>query len=154
MTQDLEQRIARLEAIEDIKRLKVRYAKICDAGYSPDEAVKVFTDDAVWDGGEQLGRHEGVEAIRTFFAETKISWAVHYMIAPVVDVSPDLTTATGTWYLWEPCTIEGTAIWIMARYADQLRREEDGWKFSEMLVDSQAVTPVQADWVAERFWAG
>ena len=154
MTNDLEQRIARLEAIEEIKQLKVRYAKICDAGYDPDEAVSVFTDDAVWDGGEQLGRHEGKDAIHRFFAETKISWAVHYMIAPAIEVGDDLKTATGTWYLWEPCTIEGTAIWIMARYADKLVLEDDGWKFSEMLVDSQAVTPVQADWVSERFWGG
>jgi hypothetical protein len=154
MTTDLEQRVARLEAIEEIKQLKVRYAKICDAGYSPDDVAKVFTDDAVWDGGEQLGRHEGIEAIRKFFGETKISWAVHYMIAPAIEMSDDLRSAKGTWYLWEPCTIEGTAIWIMARYADTLVLEDDGWKFAEMLVDSQAVTPVQADWVSERFWAG
>jgi hypothetical protein len=150
----LEERVARLEAVEDIKRLKVRYAKICDAGYSPDLVADIFTEDGVWDGGEQLGRHEGIAAIRTFFADTKISWALHYMIAPSVEVSDDQQSATGTWYLWEPCTIDDTAIWIMARYTDKLRKVDGGWLFSEMLVDSQAVTPVRADWVTEKFWAG
>lgn len=153
MSAELERRVARLEAIEEIKRLKERYAKICDAGYAPDEVVKVFTDDAVWDGGEQLGRYEGKEEIRRFFAETKISWAVHYMIAPAVEVAEDLRTATGTWYLWEPCTIDDTALWIMARYTDKLVREDNGWKFQEMLVESLATTPVREDWVTAQFWS-
>jgi hypothetical protein len=153
MTADLEQRVARLEAIEEIKRAKERYAKICDAGYSPDEVATVFTEDAVWDGGDQLGRHEGIEAIRRFFGETAISWAVHYMIAPAIDVNDDLSAATGTWYLFEPSIIDDTAIWIMARYTDKLVREEDGWKFKEMNVEPLAITPTREDWVSTKFWA-
>src|SRR5690349_15950704 len=108
MTAELEQRVARLEAIRDIERLKIRYAEVCDAGYDPAEIAELITDDAVWDGGDLLGRHEGKAAVCEFFAGAKehITWALHYMVAPVVEVDDDLRTARGSWYLWQPCTIE------------------------------------------------
>src|SRR5260221_6833983 len=60
---DLEQRIARLEAIEEIKQLKAQYAQVCDDGYKPEGMVPLFTEDAVWaDSSGGLGRHEGREA--------------------------------------------------------------------------------------------
>jgi hypothetical protein len=36
MSNDLETRIAKLEAVEEIRRLKARYADVCDTGYDPD----------------------------------------------------------------------------------------------------------------------
>ena len=55
----LEERIQRLEDIEAIKNLKARYAAVCDDKYNPEEAIKLFTEDAVWDGGEDFGVHKG-----------------------------------------------------------------------------------------------
>jgi SnoaL-like domain len=43
----LEERVQRLEDIEDIRRLKIRYAQFCDAQYDPDGIASCFTDDAV-----------------------------------------------------------------------------------------------------------
>src|SRR4029077_12082599 len=103
----VEARIARLEAVEAIRVLKARYADACDTGYDPGRMRPFFTEDAVWDGGPRFGRYEGVDAVCEFFAgiSSTIPGALHYMIAPLTEITDDGRTATGSWYLLEPCTI-------------------------------------------------
>ncbi len=155
---ELQTQVARLRAIEEIRALKARYATVCDSGYSPQRMAPLFTADAVWDGGERFGRHEGVEAICAFFAavSSQITWALHYIVAPVVEVADDLETATGSWYLWQPCTVVTDsgprAVWLTGTYADRYRREPDGWKFAEVRLDCQTISPVEDGWVRRRFW--
>ena len=87
----LEERVQRLEDIEDIRKLKIRYAGLCDAHYDdPDGLAALFTDDAVWDGGSDFGVHHGKQAIRAFFAgvSKQISFALHYMIGHAIDIAP------------------------------------------------------------------
>ena len=48
---DLARTVAKLQAAEDIRHLKARYARVCDTGYTPSEMIPLFTKDAVWDGG-------------------------------------------------------------------------------------------------------
>ena len=61
MSGSLERRLARLEAAEEIRQLKARYAEVCDTGYEPERMVPLFTADAVWDGGERFGADRGVD---------------------------------------------------------------------------------------------
>lgn len=158
MTDDLAARVARLEAAEQIRQLKARYANVCDTGYDPDRMLPLFTSDAVWDGGARFGRYEGIDAVYGFFRDVsgQIVWALHYMIAPIVEVSDDLETATGSWYLWQPCTVVGEggpqAVWLTGRYADRYRREDGVWKFSEVLLDCQTVSPFEEGWARRPFW--
>ena len=49
---DLERRIRRLEDIEALRTLKHRYATYCDDGYDAGRLAPLFTDDAIWDGGD------------------------------------------------------------------------------------------------------
>jgi hypothetical protein len=152
----LEARVARLEATVEIADLKVKYAQICDDNYNADAVIELFTDDAVWDGGPDLGRHVGRAAIHRFFTETPITWALHYMVAPMITVNDDLMHASGTWYLWQPCSVPSGGhdepVWIMATYDDRFVRESDGWKFSEIRVETQAFVPVSLAWRESRFW--
>jgi SnoaL-like protein len=158
MTNHLRLQIEKLQAAEDIRHLKARYADVCDTGYEAERMAPLFTQDAVWDGGERFGRYEGIDAIGRFFAEvsSQIIWALHYMVAPIVEVGDDLRTATGSWYLWQPCTVVDErgpqAVWLTGRYADRYRREEDGWKFSEVILRCQTVSPVEEGWVRRPFW--
>ena len=154
----LETRLARLEAIEAIRELKAQYADVCDTGYDPVRMRPFFTEDAVWDGGPRFGRYEGVDAVCEFFAgiSSQITWALHYMIAPIIDVADDGLSAAGSWYLLEPCTIatdEGPrAMVITGRYADRYRREADGWKFSGVVLDCQTISPLDEGWARSPFW--
>lgn len=53
----LAKRIQQLEDVQAIKQLKVVYARACDDFYNPDKMAEVFSENAVWDGGESWGRH-------------------------------------------------------------------------------------------------
>lgn len=153
----LEHQVAKLLATEEIRNLKARYADVCDTGYDPDRMRPFFTDDAVWDGG-RFGRYEGLDAVAAFFAgvSAQITWALHYMIAPMIEVQDDLAAARGTWYLWQPCTVvtpDGPrAVLLTGRYADRYRKEDGVWKFSEVLLDCQTISPIEEGWVRRRFW--
>ena len=158
MSEDLAARVARLEAIEAIRELKERYADVCDTGYDPVKMRPFFTEDAVWDGGPRFGRYEGVDAICDFFAgiSSTITWALHYMIGSTINVADDGQTATGSWYLLEPCTFatdDGPrSIVVTGRYADRYRLEDDGWKFSEVLLDVQTVAALDEGWAKKPFF--
>lgn len=150
---DIEARLARLEAAADIRAMKMKYARLCDAGYPSDQIGPLFTEDAVWDGGEAFGRYEGNAAIRAFFdgCPEKISWAMHYTVSGDVDVAPDARTAVGRWYLWQPMTLEGQAVYLMAAYEDQYVNTDEGWKCKHLSLDVQALTPYDQGWVKQRF---
>jgi hypothetical protein len=155
---ELRNRVARLEATEDIRRLKARYAAVCDSGYLPDRMAPLFTEDAVWDGGERFGRYEGIDEIRGFFAgvSSEITWALHYMVAPSIEVADDLVNATGSWYLWQPCTVvtdDGErAVWLTGTYADRYRNEGGEWRFAEVVLECQTISPIEEGWVVRPFW--
>jgi hypothetical protein len=158
MSNTIEDRLARLEAAEAIRALKAHYADVCDTGYDPDRMVPLFTADAVWDGGERFGRYEGIDEIHGFFAgvSSQIVWALHYMVAPVIEVAEDATSATGSWYLWQPCTVVGDAgpqpVWLTGRYLDRYRLEAGSWRFSEVRLDCQTASPFEHGWVTHPFW--
>ena len=55
----LEQQVARLAAIEDIKQMKARYCHYADHGYDPDGLASLFVEDAHWDGGSSASTRAG-----------------------------------------------------------------------------------------------
>jgi SnoaL-like domain len=138
----LEERVQRLEDIEDIRRLKIRYAQFCDAQYDPDGIASCFTDDAVWDGGSAFGVHHGKQAIRTFFAGASqlITFALHYMVGHAIDIAPSGHEAT----------MHGRAVWMAATYNDRFRKVGGQWLFSQVQVNMAFITPYEAGWVQER----
>jgi ketosteroid isomerase-like protein len=148
----LERRIRRLEDLEEIKQLKARYAAYCDANYDADALAELFTADAVWDGGI-LGRSEGREAIRQFFrgSSQRISFAIHNMLNPIIDVTGD--TATGTWYLLQTCTYTNgnQAVLGAATYYDRYVREHGVWKFRHVRIESHFWTPLEEGWARTQF---
>ena len=68
----LEARLAEVEAVTEIQNLKALYGELVDSRYGPegpksaeeidkiaDQIVQLFSEDAVWDGGEDLGVWRG-----------------------------------------------------------------------------------------------
>lgn len=80
---DLEKRIETLEALEAIRQLKARYCEICDDAHNPDEIIRIFTEDGIWEG-EGIGRAEGHDAIRELFQgfQDAISFSQHMVQNP------------------------------------------------------------------------
>jgi len=159
MLQDLQERLRRLEDAEAIRNLKARYAQLCDRNYSPDELAELFTEDATWDGAA-FGVFHGREEIRTFFATVsgQITWALHYMAGPEITIHPDGETASGRWYLFEPCTMTSRVepgvkepVLQMAKYEDTYRRVGGEWKFAHVKIEYEALTNLLEGWVAQPF---
>ena len=148
---DLAARVRRLEDIETLKQMKHRYAELCDEDYDADGLAALFTEDAVWDGG-RLGRFEGREAIRQFFAEADkiVPFAIHHVTNPIIEIDGD--RATGRWYLWQPCVFaEGDqALWMAARYSDRYRREDGVWRFEHVQITLRMLSPYETGWAGLR----
>ena len=152
--EDLARRMQVLEDIEAIKKLKARYCAYCDQNYDADGLASLFTADAVWDGGEILGRSAGREAIRQFFqgSSQRLPFAIHHVTNPIIDVQGD--TATGQWYLFQPCTRADSnqAVWLAARYNETYVRVDGTWKFQRMQIVPAFYTPFDQGWVKQRFF--
>lgn len=145
MTQnDLEARIQRIEDIEALKQLKYRYAEACDDDYDHERLAPLFTKDAVWDGGV-MGRFEGRDAIRDFFAgcSKTVTFAIHHVLNPIIEVEGD--RATGRWFLWEPIVFAqgDAALWLAGRYDDRYVREEGLWRFERVTIDVRMLAPYE-----------
>lgn len=134
MADDIAARLARLEDIEAIRRLKHLYCRLCDEDYQPDPLVALFTEDGVWDAGEAYGRFEGHEAMRGFFRSMPAvaAFSAHTVLNEEIDLDGDV--ARGRWRAVIPASfyIEGKPVphWIISRYDDRFRRENGVWKFT------------------------
>jgi hypothetical protein len=151
---DLETRIAKLEAKDAIRDLKIRYARVCDAGFKPADMRPLFTEDAVLDAGARgPGPLTGRDVISNYYGKVPeyLTWCHHYMTNGSIEVADDLEHATGTWYFYEPCTMNGRAVIVMGSYVDHYRKDDDGWKFERVEITSQAATPLDKGWVEERY---
>lgn len=102
----VEQRIARLEAVEAIRRLKHRYLRACDLK-QPDTFRECFVArGAVVDYGPRMGRFEDADGIAEVFRRVALERVdgaynvldMHHGMHEDIDVSSS-TEATGRWTL-------------------------------------------------------
>ena len=146
----LEQQVARLTAIEDIKQMKAQYCAYCDDGYDPEGLGSLFTEDAIWDGAD-FGRYEGREAIKEFFRgiSSDIVFAGHLVLNPIITVDGD--SANGKWWLIMPCTtnMEGKkeARWLAAEYNDDYVKQGGRWLNKHLRLDLKFFAPHLEGWV-------
>jgi SnoaL-like domain len=155
----IEDRLARLEDIEAIKNLKAKYAYYCDHGYDADGMASLFVEDSLWTSNS-FGTYHGKAAIHEFQSKisSEILWALHFMICPVVNVSDDGQTATGTFYLIEFATMtrpgggeEKDAVVMSAVYTDDFVREKGEWRFKTVSVEFHQVSDLDKGWVLQKF---
>jgi SnoaL-like domain len=155
----IEQRLARLEDIEAIQRLKERYAYYCDNGYDADGFTSLFIDEAVWESNA-FGVYQGKNEIHSFISgiQTQILWATHFMICPAITVAPDGRSATGRWYLLELATMTGAddqngrdAVVMAANYEDSFVKENGEWKFRKVKVHFHNVSNLDQGWAKQQY---
>lgn len=148
----IEERLRVLEDIEEIRKLKARYAAACDDNYNADAIAALFTEDAVWDGGA-LGTADGRTAIHKFFSRATefFPFAIHNVMNPIIDVDGD--RATAQWYLLQPATMAkgNQAVWLAAVYHDEYVRFDGRWMINRLKVTSHFLTPYEEGWVRKPF---
>jgi uncharacterized protein (TIGR02246 family) len=150
---NVDARVSRALAASEIRDLKMTYAQLCDAGYDGRALAELFTEDAVWDGGDAFGRHTGREAIEAFFSgfDGVFTWALHYLIGPrMVHVSDDATRAEAVWYLWMPHVAQredgGKAMLLTAKQHDRYRYANGRWRFEEIRVAVETMASMEQGW--------
>ncbi|MCW4354684.1 nuclear transport factor 2 family protein [Hoyosella sp. YIM 151337] len=148
----LHERLRRLEATEEIRRLKHRYAEICDNGYKGDDFAELFTPDGVWVSntfGTVRGRRE-LSAFISQIGEQHFTWAMHYMNCLNIDLSADCTRAHGTWQLLQLATQRdargAVPILAAATYHDELIHDGTRWKFDKVTAQFHQVVDIRHGW--------
>ncbi len=135
----VEERLAKLEAIEDIKALKHRYLRACDAK-RPEEFRNCFiAKGAILDYGPRIGQFEdadGIEAVFRAIALKRVDEKIvildmhHAMHADIEIV--DEGEATGAWTLrFRQVDLEAGVERLSAiEYADRYVVEDGEWRIA------------------------
>ncbi|GAB3657094.1 hypothetical protein GCM10027596_12050 [Nocardioides korecus] len=146
---DLEARVRRLEDLHEIGQLRAKYCQYLDDGRW-DDLIELFTHDGAFIG---LSTVRGHADLRAFFAGLRDGplrewW--HFSSNETIELDADV--ATGQTWLDQPCVVEGQPHIAAGRYADAMRRCEDGrWRFEERRVSFFFWSRVEAGWSPGRF---
>jgi ketosteroid isomerase-like protein len=135
----LTRRVQRLEDQDAILRLFMTYKNHLDQREFKAYAA-LFTDDAVWMGN--LGKCVGPAQIEEMLVKTLEVFASdherahHLVLNPVIDVDGDTATATSNWAFVTRSETDAPVFSMLGTYYDELRRTDDGWKFSRRVAYS------------------
>ncbi len=129
----------RSEDRADIHRLLIDYGRTLDAR-DFDAFAALFAEDGVYVAGtgEPASGAEAGEAMRRVFAENALGFAepnYHLFFNETVEFTgPDNATATSQSLYMVPGEGGAPRAAMMARYEDELVREEGRWKFARRVV--------------------
>jgi ketosteroid isomerase-like protein len=147
-TTTLEQRIRRLEDIENIRRLRNRYhASVNESRYADCRAL--FTEDAVVELG-YLARYEGIDAIDRGFRA--MGQRDRFFIKQFIhghDVEVDGETAIGRSYLEARYGRDGISYIVAGRYDDTYVLTGGVWKFRSMIMEIFYTVPNTVGWTGD-----
>lgn len=136
----VEERLRRLEDLEQIRDVTARYADATNRGFGGrtidwDALEQIYTDDAHWFSGfmgmDVTGRQALLDVLRT--QEHAVDRALHSFTNPVIDLDGD--TATGRWSMPIGSVHDGLdrAVFLSADFG--YRRTETGWRIASVEVD-------------------
>ncbi len=155
----LEQRIARLEAIEAIKQLKSRYFHACDTK-QPDQVRACFAPGPITLDYGRVGQFSSREDMLDVFTRLACSEHIvemHHGQNPQIEIVSE-TEASAVWglhyYLID--TRQQTATQLAGFYDDRYRRIEDEWLItaSHYRVSSTQVLDLSGEQVRAIFAGG
>lgn len=145
----IEQRIARLEALEEIRGLDARYCRALDDG-EWDALVSLFTEDGEFIG---LSRARGRAELRAFFAGlggAGLTAFWHHVTNLEIIFDGDDSARTQS-FLWQPCVQDGTPHIAAGRYLDSVRRIDGVWRYASKRVCFDYFVPLTEGWDHGRF---
>ncbi len=132
-TDGLSERIARLEAREEIRDLVVRYGMAVD-DRDMDAVAAMFTEDAVFRHGDGAVVNEGRLAIVDFYTDRLSSFGAtyHYPNSHLVELDANRAGhASGIVNAHAELGIEGRTFLTGLRYFDKYRHDGGQWRFAE-----------------------
>lgn len=135
MTATVEQRLRRLEDLEEIRALLTAYGRLLDerdlAGYAA-----LFADHGRW-SGPYVGCAEGPAGIQALMEEKlgpPTRGAHHLVSNMMIDLDNDTATAWSRWTYVVPGDERKPGLALSGHYDDVLTRENGRWKFQSRAV--------------------
>jgi len=155
MTDSLEQRLQRIEAIDAIRQLKARYCQYADNPQYAREFADLFLQDAILDEGEDFmilhGREEIYRAHLATWQHTSLNQ--HFAVSPVINIRED--GADGHWKLLQLITTQeegqAQAFWACGWYQEQYLHTADGWKFQHVEARIHFCSRYEEGWAKNPF---
>ncbi|MEI9851330.1 MAG: nuclear transport factor 2 family protein [Sphingomonas sp.] len=135
MTLSIEDRIRRLEDIEEVRQLVTDYAALLDAR-DMEAYADLFARDGAWIGpvvGAAHGR-EAILALMRANLDPAPPGANHLVSNIVVAIDGDAGTARSRWTYVVPDAQGGPSLAISGRYDDRVVREDGRWRFAARTV--------------------
>lgn len=131
MAEELGQRLAMIEAREEIRDLVVRYGMAVD-DRDMETVGSLFTDDAVFRHGDDSIVNHGRQEIVDFYTDRLRSYGAtyHYPHSHLIELT-DTSTGTGVVMAHAELGIEGRTLITALRYYDQYVHDDDRWLFAE-----------------------
>lgn len=154
----LEQRIARLEAIEAIKQLKYRYFHACD-NKQPDLVRECFLPGVIDLEYGRIGRFQDREEMLAVFTELACQEHIvemHHGQNPRIELQDD-DHATGVWglYYFMIDTRRELVTQLAGFYHDQYQRADGAWYISASRYDVNSTQIFDlSDGLAKAIFAG
>jgi len=144
----IEARTQRLEDIEEIRRLRMRYHYFINE-QKWDQFTTIFTEDALVDFGF-VSQARGSEEIRELFLRIprNLPLVKQFIHNHMVDVDGD--QATGLSYLDARYAQDGESVMVAAKFEEKYRRTPAGWKISEMVLELYFSAPLSKGWAGEQ----
>ena len=154
----LEARLHQAEGHAAILDLKSRYGSVMDQRYTrkgpkpqsdldalAEQLCDLFTEDAVWEAGGELGTARGRPALYERFRTPVLAYSWHFFVKPEIKVEGD--RASGRWdVLAMMTTTAGRAMWMVGVEHDEYARVDGRWLHSRMQLDSQLMAPYDRGW--------
>ena len=131
----LEQRVERMEAESDIRRMLIEYGAYLDAKDFASYAA-LFAEDGVWTGG--FGSFTGPDAIRAML-EANLGVPepgfvnksnFHMMTNPLIEIEGDRARVESKYLFWTRSPEDRPAPLLAGRYVDEFVKENGEWKIA------------------------
>jgi uncharacterized protein (TIGR02246 family) len=140
VTDDVQQRLARLESRIEIMEMITRYSIAVD-DRDLDTVADLFTSDASFSsvGGHPSGREE----LKAYYAARleRYGATYHYPHSQLVEFLSD-DEATGVVLAHAELSIDGATFVVAMRYVDAYRREGGRWRFAQRRLDTIYALPL------------
>ena len=131
MTENIEQRLQRLEDIVEIHQLFVDYGRALDDG-DIDRYVSLFSVDGVLDLGP-IGSAQGHDNIRRIMVRALdglVGASYHLITSPQITISGDVAQATVMWTVIHRDDNGQPHVTMIGKHHDQLIRQDKQWRIA------------------------
>ena len=138
---ELQERIERLEAVEELRALLTRYATVVDNDKDVNRLRDLFTEDAAL---ENPTRYEGRDAILDYYLGVMLALEAsrHHIVNSSFELeTPDRAQHRGAFLAY--VARDGVVSLLCGDYDDEVVRGDDGrWRFSVKRNDIKLVRPL------------